>query len=314
MDNKLPSVTAYLVVNGMLNICAKPGFEYLIAEERKQLLRLFREQWRSDCVEWITLNTERLKALESPVTLGIETHYISRKTLIESMARQLIAQGAIGQVVNLSAGFDTLALTLAQEYPEHYFIELDYPTTQCTKKRAIANGSICLPKNLEFNAIDWTSEKLGNALSRCSYNNSQKPTLFIMEGLTMYLSPKEMISLLSEIQSESRDGSYIIVGIFSSLLSKKTVSNTQLEDVYKRLGEVKEAYLFSCASEDAAGFLEDNGFILEKQFMMGDMQVIPLSQKERFAITHQVNAEHYYLAKVDKKRHIKELQQTQNYA
>jgi methyltransferase (TIGR00027 family) len=130
------------------------------------------------------------RALERATVPGIKLHYALRKRYLEEVARDALATG-IRQVVIIGAGFDTLALRLHEAFPETEFFEVDHPATQRVKKRVVEDNRP--PKiNLRFIALDLARANLEESLmSHADYRPDAK-TLFIAEGLLMYLAPEEV--------------------------------------------------------------------------------------------------------------------------
>jgi methyltransferase (TIGR00027 family) len=130
------------------------------------------------------------RALERATIPGIKLHYALRKRYLEEVARDALANG-IRQVVIIGAGFDTLALRLHEAFPETAFFEVDHPATQRVKKSVVEDNRP--PKtNLRFIALDLARANLEESLlSQADYRPAAN-TLFIAEGLLMYLAPEEV--------------------------------------------------------------------------------------------------------------------------
>ena len=134
-----------------------------------------------------------LNALERLMLPGIITHYLARKLWIESMVRQALARG-VTQVVALGAGFDTLAWRLQRTHPLIRFIELDHPATQAPKRQILGST-----RNLTCLPVDLGCDSPAAALHACPAFSADQPTVFIAEGLLMYLGKRRVASLLKEL-------------------------------------------------------------------------------------------------------------------
>ena len=93
------------------------------------------------------------RASESLTHPGILAHYWHRKRWIESRCRVAIKEG-VTHVVVIGAGFDTLALRLAGEFPDVRWIELDHPATQGAKQRGLNRGGLAVPSSLHT-SLPW---------------------------------------------------------------------------------------------------------------------------------------------------------------
>ena len=148
-----------------------------------------------------TFTTAQLAQHIGPARLvlpGITTHYLARKRWIEGLTRQALQRG-VTQVVVLGAGFDTLAWRLHREQPAVHFFELDHPATQSPKQRDLVPAN-----NLTFLPADLSRVSPADALRACPVFFTDKPTLFIAEGLLMYFPEKEVLALLQGLAALTR--------------------------------------------------------------------------------------------------------------
>jgi methyltransferase (TIGR00027 family) len=141
-----------------------------------------------------------VSALERLTIPGIQLHYALRKLYLEEVARAALAE-RFRQVGIFGAGYDTLALRLHETFPDALFIELDHPATQRRKTQALAaRHDTSQISNLHFLPIDLTRQRLNAALRKFDGYRADAPTLFIAEGLLMYLSPVEVDDLFQTIR------------------------------------------------------------------------------------------------------------------
>ena len=131
---------------------------------------------------------------------GIVPHYLARKRCLEDEVRR--ACGEYRQVVVLCAGLDTLVWRLHRRLPEVRFIEIDRPAALDIKERAMIAAGMDL-RNLTLLPADLANETLPDVLRRCSDHRRDLSTLFLAEGLLMYLTPASVNSLLDEIWAQS---------------------------------------------------------------------------------------------------------------
>ena len=99
--------------------------------------------------------------------------------------------GSIAQVVILGAGYDGRAFRFCA--PGVRFFEVDHPVTQADKRRRVeAVGGAS--NEITYVAHDLAAHGLTKALSRAGHDLAQ-PTLFLCEGVLLYL-PRRSVSLL----------------------------------------------------------------------------------------------------------------------
>jgi methyltransferase (TIGR00027 family) len=130
------------------------------------------------------------RMLERVVLPGIIAHYWHRKRWIESRCRESIANG-FQRVVVIGAGFDTLALRLASEFPHIDWMEIDHPATQHAKRSALDDP---LAPNMRFVAVDLATDPLPTELF-----DDGRATFVIAEGVLMYLAPEAIDRLFQGI-------------------------------------------------------------------------------------------------------------------
>jgi methyltransferase (TIGR00027 family) len=130
------------------------------------------------------------RMLERQVLPGIIAHYWHRKRWIERRCRQSIADG-IHRIVVIGAGFDTLALRLASEFPHIEWVEIDHPATQRAKRSALGGEPA---QDVRFVAVDLSVDPL--PIERF---DDGRATLLIAEGVLMYLAPRAIDRLFQAI-------------------------------------------------------------------------------------------------------------------
>lgn len=211
-----PSATAYLIATSTLFVAADPLAGRLIPARAAELSASFVAA-RSHVARWAQRALRRrhvrpfVSALERLTIPGIQLHYALRKLYLEETARAALADadcGGIRQVVIFGAGYDTLALRLHETFPAAQFIETDHPATQRRKTHALAahhDSRLQRPQttNLHFLPVDLTRQQLAATLANFDGYRADAPTLYIAEGLLMYLSPAEVDNLFQTIRELS---------------------------------------------------------------------------------------------------------------
>jgi methyltransferase (TIGR00027 family) len=129
---------------------------------------------------------------------GLFLHYALRKLAIEELVRAALAEG-IAQVVVLAAGFDSLALRLQAEFPGVRFIELDHPATQSVKE-VVVREHRRPGANLILVPIDLAAGNLSECLSAEPGFTADLPTLFVAEGVLVYLRAAEVTALFEALR------------------------------------------------------------------------------------------------------------------
>jgi methyltransferase (TIGR00027 family) len=206
MKEDKPSATAYLIARSTFFLSRDPLLGQLVPERSAELSRSF-VHTRSRFPRLLNafVNAKPLRplvmALERATIPGIKLHYALRKRYLEEIAREALLAG-FSQVVVIGAGFDTLALRLHEDFTETKFFEIDHPATQRVKKRVVENRHEA-GRNLQFISLDLAHGSLETTLLASKNYQPQTDTLFVAEGLLMYLAPAEIDLLLQFIGSHS---------------------------------------------------------------------------------------------------------------
>lgn len=189
-----PSSTARLIAASTILLASDPQTATLVAPGARALCERFLCGSLADrmLAKSASFAPTRVlwRMLERMVLPGIIAHYWHRKRWIERRCRESIATG-FHRVVVIGAGFDTLALRLAPEFPHIEWIEIDHPATQRAKRSAPGGA---LAPNMRFVAVDLAADPLPTQLF-----DDGRATLVIAEGVLMYLAPEAIDRLFQAI-------------------------------------------------------------------------------------------------------------------
>ena len=130
----------------------------------------------------------------------------ARTRFFDDEVLEALASGT-KQVVIVGAGYDGRALRFRA--PGVQFFELDHPATQGDKRRRVEALGVPLD-HLTFASIDLMRERLGEVLSGAGHDPAQ-PSLFVCEGLLLYLSGPVVEQLLRDLRSRAAPGSRLAV-------------------------------------------------------------------------------------------------------
>ena len=109
----------------------------------------------------------------------------------------------IPQIVLLGAGYDTRAFRFKKLNASSRIIEIDNAETQRRKINCLKKHKIETPKQVAYAQIDFTQDSLNDALQNAGYQKDQY-TLFLWEGVCMYLTPKSIDAVLDFMTSHRK--------------------------------------------------------------------------------------------------------------
>lgn len=210
-------------------------------------------------LEWLANNPEKAKAMQEQgerLFPGLQNSNIARVRFFDDFVKNSLDKG-LEQLVILGAGYDTRAYRI-EGLKKIKTFEVDRPETQAFKIEKIRKIFSSLPDHVVYTPADLATNDFGKKLLEMGYSRSLK-TLFLMEGLLMYLSPETVDEILSFIVRNSSRGCCIL---FDYYLESET------DDIYergKRLMKASEEnagdrplYLFKKGTIEA--FLTKRGF------------------------------------------------------
>ena len=251
MRDDLPSDTALLVARSIVLAAEEVQLRKLVAPGEAEILRRIlgegggwfgwarRQRW-----------ARRLffKAMDLMVP-GIVAHYLARKRRIEIAVREALAGGA-ARVVVLGAGFDTLAWRLHEEFPAVDFLELDHPATQRAKRRLLGEAT-----NFSYGQVDLATESL---IGRPELSGGDS-TVFVAEGLTMYLTEERVAGLLRDLASLAEPAGRVIFTFMKEDDAGSIGFRGQTRLVAGWLKWRSEPFLWGIRRDQLPGFLRSCG-------------------------------------------------------
>lgn len=163
-------------------------------------------------------------------------------------------ENGIDQIVILAAGYDSRAWRFGRAGVA--FFEADHPATQRHKRRrAPSGGPIYVPADLEV-------DNLESALRTAGWR-ADAPTLFTVEGLTMYLETDDVRRLLGDLAVLSAPRSRLAVN-FAAPPGTGQRSDRRRQSVLRLAGRVGgEAHRSFMRAPDAGGFVTDTGWTVD---------------------------------------------------
>lgn len=125
------------------------------------------------------------------------------------------AHSGFRQLVIIGAGYDTRAYRIEGVEAALCVFEVDHPLTQEVKTRTIEGIFGGLPTHVTYVPVVFGEDRLGEKLLQHGYDPKRK-TLFIAEGLLMYIPPPAVDALLDFIRNASAKGSAVVADIFDT--------------------------------------------------------------------------------------------------
>ncbi|HET7455063.1 MAG TPA: SAM-dependent methyltransferase [Solirubrobacterales bacterium] len=144
-----------------------------------------------------------LRAATERFLPGIYGFGLARAKHMDRVLREEIEVG-IDSLVILGAGYDTRAYRLRAELADVRVFEVDNSATSRDKRRRVGKVLGAPPGNVSFVEADLARDGVGQRLTASGYDATDR-TLFLLCGVSMYLSAEAMASLLDEIGAHKNE-------------------------------------------------------------------------------------------------------------
>lgn len=187
--------------------------------------------------------------------VNARTHYI------DAALRRAVAYGAT-QVVILGAGFDSRAYRFRNTYPSVQFFEVDLPKTSAMKRERLKEVFGSVPDYVRYAPIDFNKQKLRNVLMPVGYN-PKKRTLFILEGVTMYVDEAGNGSTLDFIGRNSARGSRVVYDyLLRDVIEEKFDGHYAARYITGAVKQSGEPFVTGWTPAEAAAFVKKHGLVV----------------------------------------------------
>lgn len=165
--------------------------------------------------------------------------------------------GDAGQLVVIGAGFDTLAVRLAGEFPRATLIEIDHPATQRVKGVVLAGSGVRLV------AADLSRRPLAEVLAELDGYDPRRHAVFVVEGLLMYLTDAEIATLFGAIRGTHQGALTIVFTVMEPTPDGRLAFHNATALTRWLLGRWSEPFRSALPKSGAAAFLQRFGLELE---------------------------------------------------
>jgi methyltransferase (TIGR00027 family) len=162
-------------------------------------------------------------------------------------------------MVIIGAGYDTRAYRFKGLDEKVNVFELDHPATQDRKKEKLKEIFGSPPRHVTHIPIHLDKDMISEKLFAGGYDQSKK-TLFIMEGLVMYLPPSYVEKILTFIKTTSGPGSWVTFDYLPSSMIDGTIRAKEGKNMIKGVKKWGEPFRFGLKHKDANDFLLSLGF------------------------------------------------------
>ncbi len=244
--------------------------QIMVLHRAMEAMRPSPERVCDDPYAFYFLSSRQAKRLKCPLRLaigrwlmsrifpGVHGAIVARVRFIDEYLAACLDQG-LEQLVILGAGYDTRAYRFKALENKAIVFEVDHPATQQVKReklRLIFNGS---PQHVVFVPMDLEADPLSEKLFENGYDHRKK-TLFILEGLIMYLTPKVVDGILNFIATHTGRGSAVVFDCLPASVIDGTHQARESRAMYRYARRKGEPFTFGLNPEELKAFLEARNF------------------------------------------------------
>jgi methyltransferase (TIGR00027 family) len=197
-------------------------------------------------------------ALAADVAAGREApagrmhDYLAARTGFFDRAVVAAISRSVQQIVVGAAGYDGRSLRYAK--PDVRWFEVDHPATQRDKRERLERLGIATPQ-VRFVEADFTRDQVADRLLAAGLD-ANAPSLFLLEGVAVYLEPAVLESVLGQFRQVAAAGSRLAISV--SVSGKRdTPSRARFRATVAAMGEPARS-VFDAA--EAADLLASTGW------------------------------------------------------
>lgn len=141
---------------------------------------------------------------------GVSNIVMNRTIYFDNIINK--SKDKVEQFVIMGAGFDTRCYGDLKNSNLKFF-ELDQAKTQKLKKEYLKKAGIDT-SHVNYVEVDFSTEHWYEKLEKAGYDSSKK-SIFLWEGVTLYLSEKDVRNTLKEIKEHAAPGSIIVADLYA---------------------------------------------------------------------------------------------------
>lgn len=198
---------------------------------------------------------------------------------------------SVDQVLILGAGLDTRAHRLPGMGRVQVF-EVDHPSTQATKKRAVHHAVGAVPDSVRFVPVEFGRDDVAQALAAAGFC-SGLPTLVLWEGVTNYLSADAVDATFRFVASTVGAGSPILFTYVDRDILDGSSTFEGARESRQHVERVGEPYTFGFDPAEVAPYLAERGIRLVRDVSVSEAaaRFHPAGQRPKgYAYYHVVEA------------------------
>jgi methyltransferase (TIGR00027 family) len=189
---------------------------------------------------------------------GVMGFIIARERYIDDVLQGYIKDG-LPQLVILGAGYDSRAYRFDGLKDRVKVFEVDYPATQADKLAKVKHFFKQIPAHVNYVPVDFNTQALEQRLPGSGYDPTLK-TLFIWQGVSMYLAAAAVDDTLQFVVRHSAPGSAIVFDYIHRQVLEGGQKHGEVSGMRRYRFMTGEGLTFGIEAGTVAAFLKERGF------------------------------------------------------
>jgi methyltransferase (TIGR00027 family) len=203
---------------------------------------------------------------------GAYEYVIARTKYIDAVVKQCLSAG-FTQIVIFGAGFDTRALRFQAEARNARIYELDAAATQEAKTGQYKKRHLDIPSNVVFIPIDFDKESPVLKLEQSGFKRNER-TLFLLEGVLMYLQPLSVDQTFEMLRELAGSGSEVVFDcIYASVLRHENIYYGE-KGFADKVSSQGEQWNFGIEKGEPGQFVSTHGCKLVEHKDAGELEAL----------------------------------------
>jgi methyltransferase (TIGR00027 family) len=200
---------------------------------------------------------------------GVNGFLVARDRYIDDVLQNSLNEG-LQQLVILGAGYDSRAYRFDLQGKVKTF-EVDHPATQADKlaKLQVIFGKA--PEHVTYVPVDFNTQTLEARLLESGYEPTRK-TLFIWQGVSMYLTSEAVDSTLAFVVKHSGAGSAIVFDYIYRSVLEGVQKHSEVGGMRRYRFMTGEGLTFGIPEGAVESFLKERGFRQVKDVNANDLK------------------------------------------
>jgi len=188
---------------------------------------------------------------------GVNGFLLARERYIDDVLQIFINEG-LQQLVILGAGYDSRAYRF--DLPERVeTFEVDHPLTQADKLDKMQSIFGKIPEYVTYVSIDFNTQSLSERLLSSGYN-PHLISLFIWQGVTMYLTQEGVDNTLTFIVKNAAPGSGVVFDYVYQAVLDGIQKQSEISNIRRYRFITGEGLTFGIPEDNVDAFLRRRGF------------------------------------------------------